>query len=287
MDSQISITTPTDEGRHTNVGIFVSGFFVLLFLATAFTFPLNNDLLNRLNPKPASFASNTDYVVFPDTTIVVPIDYVGDVAATELDFTVNVTGGVLVELQCGGSDFTSDQVRSRGSRCLVTNPDGKSDGSIAQAVVTTGPAGTLSVIATGTTRTKNEIVSENSPLTTLEYEISGDDIKVGKKVIVPIVLDSPKMSVTAADFTITAGGATLDDVVCGGLAFRNTGVIRDTNRCVVLSQKGHKNATVASAIVSTTTAGTVTISATGTVSDGTNNSPADGAIVGNVFSVVQ
>lgn len=287
MEPQSPITPPSAERQHLNIGVFVSGFFVLLFLVTAFTFPINDRLFSRLNSKPESFASGTDYVVFADTTVTIPINYVGDVAATELDFTVDVTGGVLVELQCGGTEFAADQVRSRGSRCLVQHSTGKNSGLIAQAVVTAGPVGTLTVNATGTTRTTDTLVTENSPLANLEYEISAGDVKLGKKVVVPITLDSPNENITAADFIVTVGSATLDDVACGGLSFRDTGVIKDSNRCVVLSQTGQKETTIASAFISTTQKGTATVSANGTISTGNGSTPTDGALVGTVITVVE
>ena len=287
MDTKIAGTPLAKDQRNLNIGILVSGFFVLLFLATAFTFSINDQILNNFFKKESSSASNGTYSVFPDSTVSVPLRYVGASLVNELDFTASVTGGILVELICGGQEFTADQVRSRGTRCLVGSASGASAGQIATAVVTAGPIGTVNVLATGTVKASNKIVGENIPISQNEYEILINDVAVGSKVVVPITLDSPNEPVTAADFTTTVSGASLDEMVCGGFTFQDTRVAKEDNHCIVFSAVGQNDATIASAIITADKVGTVTIGVNGKLSTGSGTYPADGMIVGTVFTVTQ
>jgi hypothetical protein len=89
--------------------------------------------------------------------------------------------------------------------------------------------------------------------------------------------------ITAADFTVSVSGGTLTNLDCGGAGF-SVLTSTDTN-CVIYNTEGATSGTIATATVSADTAGTLTVSATGTMSTAEGVEPSSSSFNGGTYTI--
>lgn len=263
------------------LAILISGLGLILFLIIVFTFPFKHQLLSLLYPKPEIEAAEP-FMVTAGSTISVPISFSASEEVSAADFTVLVTGGILGELTCGGSGF-EDTGSSAGSRCVIFNPDGSIGTTIATVIVTIEQMGVLEVSVTGTLSTPEGVAPASWSLEGVNYQIV-TDVLVGDVVSAPITFTASD-SVTAADFTVLVTGGALVDLVCGGSRFLDAGN-SSGSRCIVFYPDGSTEGTIASAFVSASQVGTLTISVDGQLSTENGIPPASGELSGASYVVV-
>lgn len=107
---------------------------------------------------------------------------------------------------------------------------------------------------------------------------------VGSEINVPIYFVASE-PVTAADFTVAVSGGTLQSVGCGGSGFVDLGLSAG-NRCVVFNYSGGTTGIFATAVVSANTIGTLTVTASGTLSTSLGEEPSLYEISGAEYEII-
>ncbi len=91
-------------------------------------------------------------------------------------------------------------------------------------------------------------------------------------------------NVTAADFTISVSGGSVGTISCGGSGFTNVG--SSGSNCVVANLGGGaQSGTLATVTATANQAGTLSISASGTLSNGSGQSAGGGSLHGQSFTI--
>ncbi|NTV31240.1 hypothetical protein HGA91_04680 [candidate division WWE3 bacterium] len=94
---------------------------------------------------------------------------------------------------------------------------------------------------------------------------------------------SASENVTAADFTVTVSGGTLNSLTCGGSGFSN--LASSGNNCVVFNPIGATSGTLATVNITATMEGTLTVVVTGTLSTSGGSPPTTGQLIGESFTI--
>lgn len=244
---------------------------VMLFLVMATALPIQDSLLNSLFPKRASEAAGT--LVVSATRIYVPINFSSTDIIREADFQINVSGGQIVEMLCGGKDFVSQPVTG-ANRCKVLNEQQGSNTLVAGVIVEAANTGTLSVGASGTL-TNIDGVPQQALFSSVSYEIVAPNaITLNSNVVIPISFTASEQ-VNAADFTAQVlQGGTLVRLSCGGAGFVDSGISTGT-QCVIYNRVEPKTSgIIATALVRATTAGPLRVKGTGVLSTQAGRTPA-------------
>ena len=90
--------------------------------------------------------------------------------------------------------------------------------------------------------------------------------------------------VTAADIVISVAGGTIQSVSCGGDVFNDLGTSTGT-RCVVFDTTGSTSGVIATVEVLADTLGTLTVSASGTLSTPGGGEPSTFEFIGGTYNI--
>lgn len=106
---------------------------------------------------------------------------------------------------------------------------------------------------------------------------------VGSTISVPITFTASE-AVTAADFTLSiSSNGQIQSISCGGSGFSS--LSSNGNQCVVFNPSGATSGTLATATVVANSAGTLTVTATGTLSTAGGVAPSSGQISGQTYTI--
>ncbi|NTV31243.1 hypothetical protein HGA91_04695 [candidate division WWE3 bacterium] len=105
---------------------------------------------------------------------------------------------------------------------------------------------------------------------------------VGSTISVPITFTASD-AVTAADFTVSVTNGQLQEISCGGSGFSS--LSSNGSQCVVFNPSGATSGTLATVTVLANTAGTLTVSAVGTLSTAGGVAPTTGQINGSTYTI--
>ena len=114
------------SNRGTRVIASVSALGILLFLAVALTFPLKNQILANLYPKPVSHAENINFVCTPCSADIDQNGIVGDGDFTQLQSCLNRSADAKTALggSCQNADINQDgKIDNQDLDCLKSQFD--------------------------------------------------------------------------------------------------------------------------------------------------------------------
>jgi hypothetical protein len=132
------------QGSIGNVVVSTNSIGSLTVGATGFASNRNGERPESFNISQPSFTVVNDLVF--DNKINIPIVCSAEQAFNAADFTVEVSGGMLMELSCGGAEF-QDIGAVSSPRCVVLNlmGNGSTGGTLATATVLTTEPGNLTI----------------------------------------------------------------------------------------------------------------------------------------------
>jgi hypothetical protein len=108
-------------------------------------------------------------------------------------------------------------------------------------------------------------------------------VEVGDTLNVPISFTASE-TVTAADFTVSVSGGTLNSLGCGGSGFTDLGT-SSGNQCVVFSTTGATSGIIATAVITADTEGSLVVTAAGDLSTAQGQAPTSSEFNGGTYTV--
>ncbi|NTV31239.1 hypothetical protein HGA91_04675 [candidate division WWE3 bacterium] len=109
------------------------------------------------------FYINSANLVHAQDTVDVPIVFESSDPITAADFSVEVNGGTLISLKCGGDHFQSIDT-SMQNKCIVFNPSGATSGTLGTATVRSTNGGKATVTPSGTFSTAEGVEPSHSTI---------------------------------------------------------------------------------------------------------------------------